>query len=157
MADPVRAKMKPQEIPAPPAQSPFPEGATAYAWADGASRGNPGAAAFGVVYTLDDGTVLCGEHGALGTTTNNVAEWRGCVAALQRLRGWGVKRAVIRLDSQLVVRQVQGQYKVKQPHLKPFHAQALKLVETFDHFAIEHVPRAENALADAMANAALDG
>ena len=148
--------MKPHEIAAPPAESPFPKGTTALAWADGASRGNPGAAAYGVVYTLDDGTVLCGEHGALGHTTNNVAEWRGCVAALQRLRGWGVKRAVLRLDSQLVVRQLQGQYKVKQPHLKPFHAQALKLAGAFESFAIEHVPRADNALADAMANAALD-
>ena len=144
------------EIPAPPAQSPFPAGATAWAFADGASRGNPGAAAYGVIYTLDDGTVLCGENGALGHTTNNVAEWRGCVAALQRLRAWGVQRAVLRLDSQLVVRQVQGRYKVKQPHLMPYHTQALKLVREFEHFAIEHVPRAENALADAMANAALD-
>jgi ribonuclease HI len=148
--------MKPQEIPAPPETSPFPEGATAYAYADGASRGNPGAAAYGVVYTLEDGTVLCGEHASLGHTTNNVAEWRGCVAALQRLRGWGVRRVVIRLDSQLVVRQVQGQYKVKQPHLMPFHAQALKIAREFERFSIEHVPRAQNALADALANAALD-
>lgn len=139
------------------AESPFPANAPGVAYADGASRGNPGPAAWGVAYTLENGEPLCGEAATLGETTNNVAEYRGCIAALSRLRSWGVARAIVRLDSELVVKQLNGQYKVRQPHLKPLVAEALELRRGFVEVRIEHVPRKQNAVADGLANAALDG
>ncbi|RKZ14807.1 ribonuclease H [bacterium] len=138
-------------------ESPFPAGALAVAFADGASRGNPGDASYGCVYTTEDGEPLCGEALKLGKTTNNVAEYRGCIAALSRLKSWGVTRGVVRLDSELVVKQVNGLYKVRQEHLKPLVAQARELRDGFVQMRIEHVRRAKNALADGLANAVLDG
>lgn len=126
------------------------------AYADGASRGNPGKASYGVVYTLEDGTALCGEGGAIGKATNNVAEYRGLLAALTRLRSWKISNAIVRLDSELVVRQMQGRYKVKNLGLKPLYEQAKELADEFSKLRLEHVPREQNALADAMANIALD-
>jgi ribonuclease HI len=140
-----------------PNDSPFPDGTIGVAYADGASRGNPGPAAWGCVYTTEDGEPLCGEASTLGETTNNVAEYRGCIAAISRLKAWGVQRAVLRLDSELVVKQINGQYKVRQPHLKPLVQEAQDLRKAFVELRIEHVPRAENRIADALANAALDG
>jgi ribonuclease HI len=140
----------------PPAASPYPAGHTALAYADGASRGNPGPAAFGCVYALDDGTVLCGEGEFIGPATNNVAEYRGALACLQRLLHWDVRRAIVRLDSQLVVRQMLGEYRVKNTQLAVLYAQAQKLVGQFEAVDFQHVPRAENALADRLANHALD-
>lgn len=145
------------EIAEVPNDSPFPDGMIGVAYADGASRGNPGPAAWGCVYTTEDGEPLCGEAGTLGETTNNVAEYRGCIAAISRLKAWGVQRAVLRLDSELVVKQINGQYKVRQPHLKPLVQEAQDLRKGFVELRIEHVPRAENRIADALANAALDG
>jgi ribonuclease HI len=139
------------------AESPYPAGSVGVAYADGASRGNPGPAAWGCVYTLEDGEPLCGEAATLGETTNNVAEYRGCIAALARMRGWRLERAILRLDSELVVKQLNGQYKVRQEHLKPLVAEALELRRGFAELRIEHVPRKQNAIADALANAALDG
>lgn len=149
--------LDPSTLAPPPKASPYAAGEKAIAYADGACRGNPGPASYGCVYAKADGTVLCGEGAFLGSTTNNVAEYRGCIAALQRLADWGVSSVELRLDSQLVVRQIEGRYKVRQAHLKPLHAQALALRARFASFAVVHVPRAENALADALANAALDG
>jgi probable phosphoglycerate mutase len=138
------------------AQSPFPKGSDATAYADGASRGNPGPAAYGVAYTLADGTPLAREAAAIGEATNNVAEYRGLLAALERLRQWGVRRATLRLDSELVVRQMQGRYKVKNEGLKPLHARARQLTAAFSHLNFEHVPREQNRIADKLANLALD-
>lgn len=144
-------------LPRPPAESPFPDGVTAYAYADGASRGNPGPAAYGCVYAVEEGSLpLCGEGVALGEATNNVAEYRGAIAALQRMVDWGVTRAVLRLDSQLVVRQLDGSYRVKDAKLKQIHAEARELTARFQSLRFEHVPRKMNALADRMANHALD-
>ncbi len=143
-------------LPAPPAESPFGSARVAVAYADGASRGNPGPAAYGCVYTLEDGTALCAEAEAIGETTNNVAEYRGAMAALERLLKWNVDHAVIRLDSQLVVRQMIGQYRVKDAKLKILYAKAIKLAKQFDRVEFEHVRREKNTLADAMANHALD-
>lgn len=145
-----------RELAAPPATSPFPDGSTAFAYTDGASRGNPGPAAWGCVYTLEDGTPLCAEGETIGKDTNNVAEWWGCVKALERLVQWKVQDAVLRLDSELVVKQLRGEYKVKKEHLRPLREQAVKLSGQIARFRIEHVPRKANALADARANLALD-
>ena len=143
------------EIPAPPSTSPYAEGQEAIAYADGASRGNPGPAAYGCVYAVED-LPLCGEGETIGHATNNVAEYRGALAALRRLHAWGVARVTLRLDSQLVVRQMQGQYKVKNEGLKPLYRQLVGLVSQFERVRFEHVPREQNALADRMANEALD-
>lgn len=139
------------------AESPFADGTIGVAYADGACRGNPGEASYGCVYTTEDGEPLCGEAARLGVTTNNVAEYRGCIAALSRLKSWGVGQGIVRLDSELVVKQVNGQYKVRQPHLKPLVAEAQALLKSFLRMRLEHVPRKQNALADGLANAALDG
>ena len=145
------------ELPKPPKEAPFPEGVLAVAYADGASRGNPGPASFGCAYTLEDGTALCGEGEVLEETTNNVAEYQGCIRALERMAGWGLQRVELRLDSELVVRQIEGRYRVRQEHLKPLRQRARELADGFASFSIVHVPRKQNALADALANAALDG
>jgi ribonuclease HI len=140
----------------PPRRSPYPAGAEAVVHADGASRGNPGPAAYGCVYLGEDGIPLCAEGGTVGRATNNVAEYRGAIAALERLLAWGVGRVRLRLDSQLVVRQLEGRYRVRDEGLKPLHARARTLLDGFDAWSVEHVPRAENALADRVANRALD-
>lgn len=145
-----------KELAPPPATSPYPAGTPAVAYTDGASRGNPGPAAWGCVYTLEDGTPLCAEGAAIGDETNNVAEWLGCVKALERLVAWGVDEAILRLDSELVVKQLRGEYKVKKEHLRPFKTRAEALSKKIARFRIEHVPRKDNALADARANLALD-
>lgn len=158
---PRRSRRKADEdeaLPGPcPDKSPFPPGAVAYANADGGSRGNPGPAAYGCVYSLKDGTLLCAEGQAFGRATNNVAEYRGAIAALTRLSGWGVEKAVLRLDSQLVVRQLEGIYRVKDAGLKPLHAEASALLRNFEDLQLEFVPRKMNAMADRFANLALDG
>ena len=124
------------------------------AWIDGASRGNPGDSGFGVV-AHEDGTV---EEigGFLGRTTNNVAEYAALVAALGFARRRGAERLQLYSDSQLLVRQLTGQYRVKAPHLVPIFLKVMQLKRGIPRFAIEHVPRAENKAADALANRAID-
>lgn len=126
------------------------------AWADGASRGNPGPAAYGYVLTKPDGGEVEAGGAAIGRATNNIAEYRGAIAALQAARQHGAAELELRLDSELVVRQIQGRYRVKNAALKPLHANLKALSEAFPKFTIRHIPRAKNARADALANAALD-
>lgn len=145
-----------ERLPEPPADSPFPPESMVIAHADGASRGNPGPASYGCVYLGPDGEPAFGEAAAIGVATNNVAEYRGCLAALQRLHGWGVQSAIVRLDSQLVVRQLSGQYRVKDATLKGWYDEVRKVARGFQTLRFEHVPRKENAAADRMANLALD-
>ena len=124
------------------------------AWIDGASRGNPGEAGFGVV-AHDDGAV---EEiaGFLGRTTNNVAEYAALVAALTFARRRKAGRLHLFSDSQLLVRQLSGVYRVRAPHLVPIFLKVLELRRGIPRFAIAHVPRAENKAADALANRAID-
>ncbi len=126
------------------------------AWADGASRGNPGPAAYGYVLTKPDGGEVEAGGAAIGRATNNIAEYRGAIAALEAAQRRGATELELRLDSELIVRQIQGRYRVKNAALKPLHANLKALSEAFPNFAIRHVPRAQNARADALANAALD-
>jgi ribonuclease HI len=125
-------------------------------YGDGGSRGNPGAAAFGFVILNADGAEVAADGGAIGNTTNNVAEYTALVRGLERALELGVQRIRVRMDSELVVRQMNGHYRVKHPNLLPLHAQAQALRRRFAGFRIEHVRRADNARADALANAALD-
>ncbi len=126
-------------------------------WADGAARGNPGPAAAG--YVLDDAEGLPVASGgiALGKATNNVAEYQALLAGLSRALELGVVAIDVRMDSELVVRQMSGIYRVKHEGLKPLFAEAQVLSRRFARFTIRHVPREQNVRADAEANRALDG
>ena len=123
---------------------------------DGASRGNPGPAAYAVVVRDPNGNVVLELGKRLGRDTNNVAEYYALLAALDYATGNGIKALRIRSDSELLVRQMQGRYKVKSPDLKPLHERALKMSRQLQYFTIEHVRRELNRDADALANAALD-
>lgn len=125
-------------------------------YADGGSRGNPGPAAYGAVLFDDGGDVLREVGAFLGTTTNNVAEWSGLIAGLEAALELGVDEIAVRLDSELVVKQLSGAYRVKQAHLVPLHAKAKQLLRRFAHADIAHVRRNANKEADALVNQVLD-
>jgi ribonuclease HI len=125
-------------------------------FADGGSRGNPGPAASGAVL-LDSSGELVEEVGSfLGIATNNVAEWTALVLGLEAASNRGIRRLRVRLDSELVVKQLRGEYRVKKPDLQPLHRRALALLRRFDHVDVRHVPRKENSLADDLVNRVLD-
>lgn len=124
---------------------------------DGGARGNPGPAAAGVVVrAADDGTVLHEAAVYLGETTNNVAEYRGLLAALEAALALKVREAEVFSDSELLVRQINGQYRVKKPHLQELFEQAKELAAGLEKFTITHVPRDENQAADRLVNRAID-
>ena len=125
-------------------------------FADGGSRGNPGPAASGAVLYDEHGTVLREVGTFLGVTTNNVAEWTGLLTGLEAAIELGVKELAVRLDSELVVKQLSGAYRVKNEGLIPLHARAKVLLRSFAHVDIRHVPRKQNAAADAVCNQVLD-
>jgi ribonuclease H / adenosylcobalamin/alpha-ribazole phosphatase len=131
---------------------------------DGAARGNPGPASLGAAlidgaradaldpFAPPDATI----SQALGVQTNNVAEWTGVVEALKLARRLGADRVDLFLDSKLIVEQLQGRWRVKDPKLAPLHAEAKQLLGGFRRWSATHVPRAQNATADRLANEALD-
>jgi ribonuclease HI len=123
---------------------------------DGGARGNPGPAAAGAVVSTPDGDVVDEAHELLGVATNNVAEYRGLLLGLARARALGATEVDVVNDSELVAKQVNGEYKVKHPDMKPLHAEATSALDRFDRWTMRSVPRAENADADALVNAALD-
>ena len=126
------------------------------AYIDGGSRGNPGPAGYGVRFVQEDGTVVRELRASIGTATNNVAEYQGLIAALRYAAGAGHRALRIRSDSLLLVRQMLGQYRVKNAGLQPLHRLAQVLAAGFDRLEFEHVPRAQNAEADRLANEAMD-
>lgn len=126
-------------------------------WTDGASRGNPGPASVGVLFAQHQGPRLCIHAEAIGRATNNVAEYRAVLRALQLAAGWGVRKVRLHLDSELVARQLTGQYRVKSQDLMPFYRQIIGLSHDLDSFDVRHVRREKNTVADGLANAALDG
>jgi ribonuclease HI len=123
---------------------------------DGGSRGNPGPAGYGVVVWDASGNTLENLSEFIGPATNNVAEYRGLLAGLEYALARGVSRLKIYCDSELIVRQMQGRYRVKSPDLKPLYERACKLVARLDRFVMQHVPREQNAEADLLANQAMD-
>lgn len=123
---------------------------------DGASRGNPGPAAYAVVIRDAEGKLVLELAKKFGRDTNNVAEYYALLAALDYATTHGISALRIRSDSELLVRQMQGRYKVKSPDLKPLHERASILSRQLKYFAIEHVRREHNTDADALANVALD-
>ena len=123
---------------------------------DGGARGNPGPAAAAAVIESSDGQLL-GEHAQLlGRTTNNVAEYRALLLGLERARELGASEVEVVGDSELIAKQVLGEYKVKNEALRPLHREATDALRGFDRWSIRTVPRAQNADADALVNAALD-
>jgi len=133
-----------------------PAGLVLVAYADGGSRGNPGEAACAAVITNAAGEELLRRHKRLGKTTNNVAEYQGVILALELCRELGAAEVQLRLDSELVVRQIDGRYRVKHPDLARLYARVRELSRAFTGFEAAHIPRAENAVADGLVNAALD-
>jgi len=122
---------------------------------DGASRGNPGEAGFGVHATAGDATVA-ELYGYLGRASNNVAEYRALIGALEYALSVGSRRVRVFSDSELVVKQVNGVYRVKHPDMIPLHRQARELLARFDEARVSHVRREQNREADALANRAVD-
>ncbi len=123
---------------------------------DGASRGNPGPASYAVVLRDPSGKVILELGKKFGRDTNNVAEYYALLAALDYATTHGITALRVRSDSELLVRQMQGRYKVKSPDLKPLYERASKLSRQIAYFVVEHIPREMNSDADALANLALD-
>lgn len=130
--------------------------ASVIAYIDGGARGNPGPAGYGVSIETTDGHIIDQLTGAIGVATNNNAEYRGLIAALEYLVNKQYATVVIRSDSQLLTRQMRGDYRVRHPVLRPLHARASKLASRLTHIKYEHVPREQNQRADALANVAMD-
>lgn len=125
------------------------------AYIDGGARGNPGPAGFGVHIELPDGSVE-ELHGGLGIATNNVAEYNGLLAALRWAVEHGHRVVRIKADSELLVKQMRGEYKVKHPGLQPLAARARVLVGQLDRVTFEHVRREQNKDADRLSNVGMD-
>ena len=123
---------------------------------DGGSRGNPGPAGIGVVVRAADGTPLVTLGRFIGRATNNVAEYRALITAMEEARNLGAKKIVIRGDSELIIKQMKGEYRVKHPDMKVLYEEAQDLIAQFDAATITHNLRHKNELADKLANLAMD-
>jgi len=124
---------------------------------DGASRGNPGPASIGVILKDENKQMVAEIAEKIGRTTNNQAEYRALLAGLKKALSLGAQEVVVNSDSELLVRQMLGIYRVKKEELKPLHAEAVKLAGSFKSFKIGSIPRELNREADKLANKALDG
>jgi len=126
-------------------------------WSDGAARGNPGPAGAGALLEDAAGKTLAELSEYLGETTNNIAEYRALEIALREALRRGARQAEIFLDSELVVRQLLGLYRVRQPHLLPLFSSVQQLLQKLSCFSIQHIPREQNRRADQLAKRAIDG
>jgi ribonuclease HI len=124
---------------------------------DGGARGNPGPAAVGVVVRSPDGELVEERGERIGIATNNVAEYRALLLGIERAAARGVSEVELIGDSELIVRQVKGEYKVKEATLRGLHAEVKEALRPFDRWSIRHVRREQNAEADRLVNEALDG
>jgi len=123
---------------------------------DGAARGNPGPAGIGVHIATSDGVVVAEIGEGIGEATNNVAEYTAVIEGLRRAAELGAKEVLLRSDSQLLINQLTGTYRVKSPHLQPLHRAVREQVQRFERIRFEHVPRELNADADRLANVGVD-
>jgi ribonuclease HI len=124
---------------------------------DGGARGNPGPAAIGVVVRNDDGAIVEEMGETIGVATNNVAEYKALLRGIELAAAQGASEVELIGDSELIVRQIEGRYKVKHADMKELHARAKAVLADFDSWSIRHVKRAQNADADRLVNEALDG
>lgn len=122
---------------------------------DGLSKGNPGTAAIGATLKDEHGKMLAKISERIGVTTNNVAEYRALIAALQKALKLGGTQVEIRSDSELMVRQLNGRYKIKSAGLRPLYLEAAQLLGQFEKVSIKHIPREQNTEADKLANDAV--
>jgi ribonuclease HI len=160
-APPPASRPEPRKAPAPAGPRPsrgvpagqFPRLAV---FSDGAARGNPGPAGAGAVLVAPDGTVIEELGKYLGTNTNNYAEYTGLILGLRRALELGAREVDVRADSELMVKQLQGKYRVKAPNLQPLYEEAVALLRKFDRVTVAHVYREQNKLADEMSNRAID-
>jgi ribonuclease HI len=118
---------------------------------DGAAKGNPGPAGIGIVIKTPDGRDVISWGRSIGRATNNVAEYRAAIDGLKKAAELGARAVRLRADSELLIRQIEGRYRVKNAGLKPLHAEVMKLLAGFEEWHAEHVPREQNAEADALA------
>lgn len=125
-------------------------------YTDGASRGNPGKAGIGVIILDDSGQILAKENEYIGIATNNVAEYKAVILGLQKAVEIGATKVKLFADSQLLVRQLSGEYRVRNEGLKPLFLEVKKLSQEFEEFEAIHIPREENKEADGLANQALN-
>jgi len=123
---------------------------------DGAARNNPGPAGIGAVVRTPDGEVLGEIAEGLGETTNNVAEYTAVIRGLEEAKRLGAHEVLLRSDSQLLINQLTGRYRVKAPHLQPLHRRVRALLAAFAKVDLEHVPRERNVEADRLANLGVD-
>ena len=123
---------------------------------DGGARGNPGPAGIGAQLVTPSGKVIAEISEYLGEATNNVAEYRAVIAGLERAREHGVRRLTLRTDSELVIKQLKGEYRVRDEKLIPLYNKAARLLDAFDHVELRHVRREYNTEADRLANEAMD-
>lgn len=130
-------------------------GGRAHVYSDGASRGNPGPSAIGWVIVTGDGIATEGSK-RIGDTTNNQAEYEGLIHALEVAEGYGFEEVEIRSDSELVVKQIRGEYDVNSPELREKRVRAMELLSGFESWSLEHVPRELNERADNLANEAFE-
>jgi probable phosphoglycerate mutase len=127
-----------------------------HAYIDGGSRGNPGPAGYGVRVEDHEGQLIDEFYEAIGIETNNTAEYRGLIAVLEYAIRSNLKRITIKSDSQLLVKQMHGDYRVRHPRLRLLHSHATTLTARLDHVTFEHIPRSLNTKADRLANLAMD-
>lgn len=123
---------------------------------DGAARGNPGPAAIGATIKDETGNLIARISKRIGVTTNNQAEYRAIITALEKAINSGAKHVVLKSDSELVVQQINGRYKIKNTALRPLYQKVVQLTGSLESFTISYIPREQNAEADALANKALD-
>ncbi len=123
---------------------------------DGASRGNPGPAAIGATIHDDKGKLLAAISRRIGVTTNNQAEYLAVITALEKAISLGARQVALLSDSELVIRQLQGHYRVKNIAIIPLHQKVVQLLASLDKFTASSIPREQNSAADALANKALD-
>lgn len=128
-----------------------------HAFIDGASRGNPGESGIGLVVKGEKGDVLLAEYGYIGIATNNIAEYSALIALLKRIKKVPHTKLIVHSDSELMVRQINGEYKVKDEKIRRYYHRVLKLIDGESHqFELKHVPRSENSEADRLANKGIE-
>jgi ribonuclease HI len=144
-------------LPEPPAEkSPDSDTQSAILWTDGAARGNPGPAGIGVMLKTRSGDVIVAEGRSIGHATNNVAEYRALLLGLEKALERGVRRVEVRADSELLIKQLKSEYRVKHPGLRPLFEQAAAMLRRFETFRLTHVRREQNSEADRLANEGID-
>ena len=137
-------------------KSPDSDTQSAILWTDGAARGNPGPAGIGVMLKTRSGDVIVAEGRSIGHATNNVAEYRALLLGLEKALERGVRRVEVRADSELLIKQLKSEYRVKHPGLRPLFEQAAAMLRRFETFRLTHVRREHNSEADRLANEGID-